>query len=207
MRVKRKCSQPNCERTCKEMCRNHCCQVCCWEKVQISVDDMRCPAHQKDFEKLAKKQPNKQILINHNDDTLDTVHEALNSPASPNDRTLFDKIPNLPQSPVLTQISHLNHKLTSTPALNGSYISYKCSCKALLVGFGADEQMAGYSRHRTAFRNGGVEGLESEMNVDLERLWKRNLGRFVQPSDDVDDNNNNDDDDDDDDDNDDDNDT
>ena len=48
-------------------------------------------------------------------------------------------------------------------------------CRVLIVGIGADEQMAGYGRHRA--RGDNVISLQSEMNVDLERLWKRNLSR------------------------------
>ena len=54
---------------------------------------------------------------------------------------------------------------------------YKSCCRALLVGIGADEQMAGYGRHRATFLRGGTAALEAELTLDLERLWKRNLGR------------------------------
>jgi asparagine synthetase B (glutamine-hydrolysing) len=47
----------------------------------------------------------------------------------------------------------------------------------LLVGTGADEQLAGYGRHRTAFRVRGGEALASELQADVSRLWLRNLGR------------------------------
>ena len=50
-------------------------------------------------------------------------------------------------------------------------------CKALLVGIGADEQMAGYGRHRNTYQRGGVVALCEELNMDMQRLWKRNLGR------------------------------
>lgn len=42
---------------------------------------------------------------------------------------------------------------------------------------GADEQLAGYGRHRTVFKHGGYEALQHELNKDLTRLWQRNLGR------------------------------
>ncbi|KAL5987874.1 hypothetical protein ACLOJK_035630 [Asimina triloba] len=54
---------------------------------------------------------------------------------------------------------------------------YKSEAKILLVGAGADEQCAGYSRHRTKYRLGGWVALEEEMKLDMQRIWKRNLGR------------------------------
>ncbi|CAM8987935.1 unnamed protein product [Rhodiola kirilowii] len=54
---------------------------------------------------------------------------------------------------------------------------YKSESKILLVGAGADEQCAGYGRHRTSFRNKGWLGLNEEMKLDMQRIWKRNLGR------------------------------
>jgi hypothetical protein len=55
----------------------------------------------------------------------------------------------------------------------------KCTsrCRALLVGIGADEQMAGYGRHRTTFQRGGEAALARELDMDLDRLHSRNLGR------------------------------
>lgn len=45
----------------------------------------------------------------------------------------------------------------NTSASNGERferIKYKSDARVLLVGSGADEQCAGYGRHRTKFRNG-----------------------------------------------------
>ena len=47
----------------------------------------------------------------------------------------------------------------------------------LLVGTGADELLAGYSRHRTTFARGGWAALAAELASDVSRLWLRNLGR------------------------------
>eukprot|EP01054_Gregarina_sp_Poly1_P000403 Gregarina_sp_Poly_1__402@NODE_109_length_14014_cov_141_998351_g96_i0_p5_GENE_NODE_109_length_14014_cov_141_998351_g96_i0NODE_109_length_14014_cov_141_998351_g96_i0_p5_ORF_typecomplete_len576_score61_01Asn_synthase/PF00733_21/8_4e07Asn_synthase/PF00733_21/1_5e15ThiI/PF02568_14/0_066ThiI/PF02568_14/9_9e03DUF702/PF05142_12/0_066HemolysinCabind/PF00353_19/0_23Adeno_E1A/PF02703_14/0_41_NODE_109_length_14014_cov_141_998351_g96_i06592386 len=44
-------------------------------------------------------------------------------------------------------------------------------------GNGADELFGGYGRHRTAELHGSLEGWRQELELDLKRLWKRNLGR------------------------------
>ncbi|KAL6294857.1 hypothetical protein ACE6H2_002999 [Prunus campanulata] len=56
-------------------------------------------------------------------------------------------------------------------------IKYKSKARILLVGSGADEQCAGYGRHRTKYRNGSWLALHEEMKLDMQRIWKRNLGR------------------------------
>uniref|UniRef100_A0ACD5XHD3 Uncharacterized protein n=1 Tax=Avena sativa TaxID=4498 RepID=A0ACD5XHD3_AVESA len=47
----------------------------------------------------------------------------------------------------------------------------------LPFGSGADEQCAGYGRHRTKYRLGGWSSLDEEMRLDVQRIWKRNMGR------------------------------
>jgi asparagine synthetase B (glutamine-hydrolysing) len=56
----------------------------------------------------------------------------------------------------------------------------------LLVGMGADEQLGGYGRHRKAFQRAPQKegdmslseaALREELDLDMDRLWERNLGR------------------------------
>lgn len=55
---------------------------------------------------------------------------------------------------------------------------YQSCCRVLLVGIGADEQLAGYSRHRTVYQRGGISALVEELNMDTARIYNRNLGRW-----------------------------
>lgn len=53
---------------------------------------------------------------------------------------------------------------------------YHSTARVLLLGNGADEQMCGYGRHRSAFAHRGNEGLQQEIDLDISRIWIRNLG-------------------------------
>ncbi|EJT98955.1 hypothetical protein DACRYDRAFT_56765 [Dacryopinax primogenitus] len=54
---------------------------------------------------------------------------------------------------------------------------YESPARVLLSGLGADEQLAGYARHRRAFERLGWAGLVEELQTDISRLPTRNLGR------------------------------
>lgn len=45
------------------------------------------------------------------------------------------------------------------------------------MGAGADEQMAGYARHRQRFAQGGWPALAAEIEMEMQRISERNLGR------------------------------
>lgn len=105
-----------------------------------------------------------------------------------------------------------NHNVDTLPVV--VKVPYRSQCKVLLVGVGADEQLAGYGRHKAvhtleqkivqdeakgrhreaqAVGLGGIIDtavgsheslsaampslLEQELDKDVTRLWKRNLGR------------------------------
>ncbi|NXI57086.1 ASND1 protein, partial [Chloroceryle aenea] len=59
----------------------------------------------------------------------------------------------------------------------GELKPYKSLAKVVLTGIGADEQLAGYSRHRVCFQKYGLEGLNEELEMELDRISSRNLGR------------------------------
>ncbi|KAF2029691.1 hypothetical protein EK21DRAFT_67271 [Setomelanomma holmii] len=54
---------------------------------------------------------------------------------------------------------------------------YTTPAHVLLSGLGADELFGGYQRHATAFARHGYTGLMDELELDFNRLGKRNLGR------------------------------
>ncbi|XP_033646951.1 asparagine synthetase domain-containing protein 1-like [Asterias rubens] len=54
---------------------------------------------------------------------------------------------------------------------------YQSPAKVVLVGMGADEQFAGYSRHRTKFKSLSWLGLVQEIKLEIDRISSRNLGR------------------------------
>jgi hypothetical protein len=56
---------------------------------------------------------------------------------------------------------------------SSSRLRYRSRARVVLLGIGADEQLAGYGRHRSTFLKGGEEALARELEMDMGRLWTR----------------------------------
>jgi len=82
--------------------------------------------------------------------------------------------------PPQTQLGEAGAAAPQQPAANQRLTDgqpYTSAARVVMLGHGADEQCAGYGRHRTRFVGGGWRGLSGELRVDVRRLWVRNLGR------------------------------
>jgi 3-dehydroquinate synthase class II len=171
------CSDPQCKRVSKLGCVRNMCKKCCdraHREEQLLIDistrslflQNSCPAHKmsdvklhKVLEKAEKKKLKKVTNRISEKEELEIVHNICVEQCS------SEKVDN----------GHpMTSDLTSQVEIDTPYLS---TCKILLVGLGADEQLAGYGRHRTCFAQGGWDALCKELNLDLERLWTRNLGR------------------------------
>jgi asparagine synthetase B (glutamine-hydrolysing) len=69
------------------------------------------------------------------------------------------------------------HDMAARRGARGHGARYASRARVALLGTGADEVFGGYGRHRTAYSHGGLQGLQAELEVDMRRLWLRNLGR------------------------------
>ncbi|GLB36358.1 putative asparagine synthase [Lyophyllum shimeji] len=56
-------------------------------------------------------------------------------------------------------------------------ISYASTARVLLNGLGSDELLGGYGRHRTAYNTGGWQSVIEELQLEIDRIPTRNLGR------------------------------
>jgi asparagine synthetase B (glutamine-hydrolysing) len=67
--------------------------------------------------------------------------------------------------------------LAVDPSKPNEKIKHRTPARVLLSGLGADELFGGYHRHALAFQRSSFPGLLDEMELDINRLGKRNLGR------------------------------
>ncbi|KAF5377623.1 hypothetical protein D9615_005218 [Tricholomella constricta] len=54
---------------------------------------------------------------------------------------------------------------------------YTSTARVLLNGLGSDELLGGYGRHRSAYKTGGWQSVIEELQLEIDRIPTRNLGR------------------------------
>ena len=97
--------------------------------------------------------------------TICTVHNQINDRQTTNIES---------KAGANTNAKRRSSSSNSASNMHGLILS---QAKILISGVGADEQMAGYGRHRTTYNRGGYEALRMELQMEVDRLWTRNLGR------------------------------
>ncbi|KAK0465353.1 asparagine synthase-domain-containing protein [Desarmillaria tabescens] len=56
-------------------------------------------------------------------------------------------------------------------------VAYTSPARVLLNGLGSDELLGGYGRHRSAFNSGSWQAVIDELQLEIQRIPVRNLGR------------------------------
>jgi hypothetical protein len=191
------CQQSNCLRKSKKGCRFNACKVCC-ERLSSEhpqdeeEEEMLCKAHQtkvlKQQQHQYQHQQQQQVLVE-GEEVVFARDDSIHSEKEINDNNNHHHhyIRHIKKHTNKNQKNtNLNEEDEASTILSSSALpipypyrseSYQAHCRVLLIGIGADEQLAGYARHRTVFIKDGWQGLLDEMNRDLTRLWQRNLGR------------------------------
>ena len=141
-------------------------------------DRITCLQSYEDLCVVAPHRPWRLVLVNISKDELERCTPEVAALMYPNN-TLMDISISAPLWFASRGIG-VSTALPSEPITSQSsppLAPYTSRAKVLLVGAGADEQFAGYGRHRVSYRKGGWDGLQQELDKDIKRLWKRNLGR------------------------------
>eukprot|EP01039_Chlorochromonas_danica_P008026 gene8027-8854_t len=195
-----KCKGSGCHRVAKVGCKQNCCKRCCdrlhcdetlerWEALyqtkqteglvvyldELNLTKNSCPVHGNSPGKRANEVLTNLVRRFERKIGTKIAERALPSTKGVEDHAGED------QSPSLCQVGDSKEEegemMQSLPQKEDLGEDYESQCVALVVGIGADEQLAGYGRHRTVFIKGGEAALVEELNMDLTRLWTRNLGR------------------------------
>ncbi|KAI9445415.1 asparagine synthase-domain-containing protein [Lactarius indigo] len=86
-------------------------------------------------------------------------------------QTVMDLSISMPLYFAARGVGKLRRSVTAEPEL------YTSLARVLLNGLGSDELLGGYSRHRTVYNTGGWKALIEELQLDMDRIPTRNLGR------------------------------
>lgn len=166
----RECASVGCKRVSKAACVLRCCKRCCNAASEArglgSEEEGGCPAHRVTEKQRAKMRQNAE-------------RRAAWQAGRGESPALLPAAEGAEDGHVADHADHAHRDTVDEQPVATVIAPYVCACRVLLVGLGADEQMAGYGRHRTVFARGGYAALAAELNLDMGRLWTRNLGRRV----------------------------
>ena len=154
------CGRPGCKRIAKPGCPHGYCKMCCDRRQRRSV------------------------LVVDDEASSDTTGDSLRNPLQDVQRGCPVHKPSRDTStvtPLPGRVEVETEVHMGTPPTQDQTgpvpVEYTSQCTVLLVGIGADEQLAGYARHRSVYLKGGQEALLNELKIDTARIWQRNLGR------------------------------
>jgi Asparagine synthase (glutamine-hydrolyzing) len=152
------CMTRGCKRLAeRDRCRFGVCKVCCSSIFQRRINQYLggrsdfCHYHS-EMAKSVKSKGKKKTSVQENVSKSSKVKQKKNKTETPSS----------------DQVSHVQKE---------EKLLYQSCAKVVIVGIGADEQMAGYGRHRAIYNKGGYEALRQELAMEKSRLWTRNLGR------------------------------
>ena len=146
------CNENGCSQISKPGCLYNLCKRCCVKKFKLE----NTSSHKEDIYQQKDNSNCNQCPVHRK-----TKKECKRDP------------PHVLKSP------HAKSLVSDKEKLAAAKFPYQTECKILIVGIGADEQLAGYSRHRTVYKRGGVRALTEELNMDTSRIYNRNLGRYI----------------------------
>ena len=137
-------------------------------------------AAEQSYRELCRIYPRATIHFRHSIvdwETVQSVEEQIRTLAHPKTTTVMDvniatALWFAASTAVVTTGPDKNH-----PSPDTDDSAHCPSPRILLSGLGADELLGGYGRHRNAYHRGGYDELQQELQLDLDRLWERNLGR------------------------------
>jgi asparagine synthetase B (glutamine-hydrolysing) len=165
------CPVINCKRKKKGSCLFRICRVCCF-RIQHYVNKLLNEQTDEREKESCKKNFKTMGLEESVDDVIAIFHLPDSSCDCKTHRTKESK-----EAASALQNSNAHSNSSSSNIDEQNVVEYATDARVLLVGIGADEQLAGYGRHRTAYLKGGKKALEEELAMDMNRIWKRNLGR------------------------------